>query len=145
MSIETAVYEFIQNAVDRSAPAAAISGAIVHADAYQEISGGTKWIRTGDVIQSTPAGPVKEQNALLEIQFVARPDTQTLINRRIARDLANRMALEIYVLISDNERMGTTNGEICNVGKIIKRNEWVKVGTVRHAASFLRLQINPQS
>lgn len=147
MSLETVVYQFIQAQVDASAPGAAISGAVVHADTYEEILKGEKWIRVDDLIKSEPAplagfDKTREFNALLEIQCVARPATQTLADRREARATATDMANELTLLIFNNPNLNDTNAVVCDCVVKQKRNEWRKVGNVRHAVSFLLLQIN---
>ncbi len=149
MSVENAIYQFLDAAVLAAAPAASISGAIVHADTYEEIlnSPTNTWIRVDDVFQSTPqltGTGAKEFNAFVEIQCVARPEKQTNLGRRDARAQASRMALEVHVLIMGNRSLGTTDDSICDVTVTNKRNEWRVVGTVRHAASFLLLRVNPQ-
>lgn len=143
MSIENSVYEFIAEKVGSADADSPIKSAIVHADTYEEIRVGAKWIRVDDVRQSVPVSLLKEENAYIEIQFVAKPLEETLAARRAARFLANKMALEMAELMKDNRKLNTTDGTICLIGRIAKRNEWRQVGKMRLAVSFLMLQVNP--
>lgn len=150
MSIEPVIYDFILKAVQDSGNSSAISNAEVHADTYEEIKAGSKWIRIGDVMQSNPIdkglGRITEANAFIEIQFVARPETPTLDNRRTARNTASEMALEMFAAIENSPKLGSTDGTICEPVIVVKKwNEWRKVSNVRHAVSFLLLKINSRN
>ena len=147
MSLENAVYEFIQAQVDASSPNSAISNSLVHADTYEEILKGSKWIRVDDVMRSEPSvlpnnTSIREFNAFLEVQCVVKPNSQSLIDRREARYSATAMANALTLLIFNNQNLNDTNGFICDCVVKQKRNEWRKVGQVKHAVSFLLLQIN---
>lgn len=146
MSIETVVYEFalIESLAIGNA---ALYGALVHADCYEEIKGTSgKWIRVDDLLQSIPIPPAGhdagESNAVLDVQFVVRPETQTPDGRRDARILATQMANEFAALVRLRPALRDATDTVCDCLVTGKRNEWRKVGNLRHAVSFLRLKIN---
>lgn len=149
MSIENSLFDFITDEVAAAPIGTVLFDSIVHADTYEEILKGEKWIRIDDVMRSQPKpvlGLTREFNAFIEIQCVARPEAQTNIGRRAARGLATNMALELFNRIEATEQgnLRDTSGVICGSIVTAKRNEWRKVGNVRHAVSFLLLQVNPR-
>ncbi len=149
-SIENILYDFLDAKVQSAEVGSAIENAVVHADTYEELKDGAKWIRVDDLLQSVPTikgnDVITEMNAFIEIQCVARPEKQTPYERREAKKLASNMAMEICALLrlSENEHLGTTDDEVCGVAEPRKRNEWRNVGTVRHPVSILTLRINPE-
>jgi len=148
MSLENIVYDFVLLA-SANAAYPSLFGSIVHADTYEEILEGSKWIRVGDVIQSQPQpqgepGKVRDVNAYIEIQCVALCQTQNVTERKAARFLANEMANNLVDLIYKDRSLGDTADAVCDATIQAKRNEWRNVATYRYPVSFLVLRINPE-
>ena len=147
MSIENVLSLFLETKIAASSGAAAISGAILHEDTYEEIGAGSKWIRVDIMTGSLPAPyqnakGVREFNANIAVQFIARPADQGTAARRTACGTATDMANEIARLIDESSGLNDLTGAVCNCVVRKKMNDWHNLGTNRVAVSYLILELN---
>jgi hypothetical protein len=147
MSLETIVYNFAEWLVAEAAEGAAVAGAVLHADTYEEMNdrGGTRYIRIDNLLGSAPkivgAGTVQDGDALLDVQFLVIPATQKLSDRLAARNAADAMANEFVVAVYENRTL-RVSCEIVRTVTARKANDYRKVGNVKTPISIVRLTMN---
>lgn len=147
MNLENAVYNFAASLEAAAESDAALKGAFIHADTYEEMNeaGGAKFIRIDDLMGSVPqpisSGVLREFNAVLDVQFLQIPVNQTLIERLNARQTVNNMALDFIGAVYADQRLGTIDHSVCDCS-VKKMNGWRKVGNVKTPVSIVRLTMN---
>jgi hypothetical protein len=148
MNLSNAVYQFAVGLEASAAVGAALKSAMIHADTYEEMNGrgGTKYVRIDDLIGSVPQivapGILKEFDAVLDVQFLQIPETQTLAGRLAAREATNQMALDFIEAIYADQRLGTNDCNIIGSCSVRKMNDWRKVANVKTPISVVRLTMN---
>jgi len=149
MNLSNVVYNFAVALKNAAASGAALEGAKLQADFYEEVNepGGTKLIRVGDLIGSIPqpitTGELKEFNAVLDVQFLQIPVTQEITNKLAARQTADQMALDFIKAVYDDQKLGTNNCNIVDKVSVQKTNDQRKVsGNVKVPISIVRLTMN---
>ena len=142
MSVANSVFNFISVNISAAPDGSPYENADPQPNLYEEIKE-QRTIRVGDVQASQPSptgsGAIREFNAFLTVQHVAKPASKKLADLNAARAAASAMAMETARLIFDDETLG---GGVCDCSIERKEDDWKNVGTTRHAVSYLLLRIN---
>lgn len=150
MNISNALFEFTQQIVNDAPPDSPLSDVLIHPYIYVPFKPG-KTIRIDDVRQATPVlapdRTIRDDNAIVDIQFAAMPKTQELTDMLAARETGDLMAKQWLLKSFDNSHLETLEGvhRVCAVGVATKFMDWIKPGTVTMPVCVLRLVINPRS
>ncbi len=146
-NISNTLFEFTTQIVDAAASSSPLSFAQVQPDVYIDIKPG-KTIRVDDlksaklaIVPASDGWAVRKDNAVLDVQFVAMPSTQSLTDRLEARQISEDMADAWYLQAFENLSLQAL---FCAIGEPLQFNTWIKPGTVKMPVCVLRLLINPQ-
>lgn len=144
MNVSNALVEFTSEIIAAAGEGEALKSVAVHADVYEEIKPG-KTIRVDDIRQATPVlapgRTIRKDNAVVNIFFIAMPQTQVLEHRLAARQLAEDMADAWLLKMFDDP---TLSKRVCIIGQVSQFNDWIRPGTVKMPVCILRLQVNPR-
>ncbi len=141
-SIANTVFEFAQWVKSQNDAAAA--AAVVLPSRYHEIGGkDSRYVRVWDVTSSEPRiapnNKIKEFNAVIYVEFIARPESLNLEDLLAARDSSSAMALEFAQYVFDNTNLRSSH---CNAAVTRKTDGWGVIGSVKYPVSYLLLKIN---
>lgn len=153
MRIVTAVFEFLQAAIQAAQSNTPLEGAVVR----EYIEGEMKEIRTilvggldnpigGIISQSKPSkvadGSIREFDAFTALKFFAQPENAKAGSKFDAAVIAHEMAITVAGLILDDMTLG---GRVCDCDVVQKLDGWSNVRTRRTPTSYLLLAVNRRS
>lgn len=141
-NLTNAVYEFAVEQVNAATSQNALYEVDVHESDAEPIHDDLrKLIRVGSSeSQPRPVGQkVVEKNGSLTVEFLAKPDSETLADRADARETAHLMCTEMALALFNDERMG---GRVCDVQVTGKADGFRNIKTSRYQVSTLSLIFN---
>lgn len=142
-NISNALFEFTSELVEAAGSESALFQKTIHADVYEEINIDT--IRIDDLRQAKPVltadNKIRKDNAIVNVYFIAKPETQSLPDRLAARQRSEDMADAWLLKVFADPKLGN---RVCLVGDVAQFNDWIRPATVKMPVCVLRLQVNPR-